>query len=410
MSLSPLDRIRAAAQEKQAALFAFTKKIVRTPSLPGQEKDVALIISQELDQLGYDKIWTDKAGNVIGKINGGDGPTIILNGHMDHVDPGPGEGWPYAPYSGQIVNGELWGRAAVDMKGPVACMMYAASLFKLMNLTPPGDVLVTVAVMEEVGGLGTQYLASRLGAQAAICGEPSRNTLRRGHRGRIGLKVTFHGRSAHASVPYLGVNPHYLAATFLTKLPTLEMAQDGTLGASSVAPTLYRTDQSSPNVIPGKVYLDLDWRNVPEEKPEVVVAKIQTLLDTCLDEMADEAKGEATVEISTTKYTTYTGLVKNFPSIFPSYLLAEEDPLVKAAQAALTEVQPQQPPVDIWRFATDGGHLMAAGIPTVGFGPGDERLAHTNQERISLAQMGEAVVAYTALTLALAEAEQQRKS
>ena len=60
--------------------------------------------------------------------------------------------------------------------------------------------------------------------------------------------------------------------------------------------------------------------------------------------------------------------------------------------------------VDVWRFATDGGHLMAAGIPTIGFGPGDDALPHTNQERISLAQMEEALVAYVPLILSLAEA------
>jgi acetylornithine deacetylase/succinyl-diaminopimelate desuccinylase-like protein len=69
----------------------------------------------------------------------------------------------------------------------------------------------------------------------------------------------------------------------------------------------------------------------------------------------------------------------------------------------LAEVLGRDEGIDIWRFATDGGHLMAAGIPTIGFGPGDERLAHTNQERMSLAQMEEAIVAYAALILTLAE-------
>ena len=398
----PLEKIRAAAQDSRAGLFAFAKKIVQIPSLPGHESEVAAAISKEMERLGYDKVWTDKAGNIIGQINGGQGPTILLNGHMDHVDPGPAEGWPYPPFSGQIVDNELWGRAAVDMKGPVASMIYAVSLFKKTGLTPPGKVLMTAPVMEEVGGLGTQYLASQLKAQAAICGEPSRNILRRGHRGRIGLRITFKGRSAHASVPHLGQNPHYAAAAFLTKLPALEMAVDEALGSSTVAPTLYATDQISPNVIPSKVYLDLDWRNLPSESPEEIVAKIEKLLSDCLMNR-DQFDCQAVVEIVSTEFTTYTGLKKTFPAIFPSYLLAKDNPFVKAAQSTLTQVLGEDRGVDIWRFATDGGHLMAAGIPTIGFGPGDETLAHTNQERISLAQMEEAVVAYTALTLSLAE-------
>lgn len=398
-----LENIRLAAQEQQAALIDFTQQLVRIPSPPGQENEIMATITHEMNNLGYDEVWTDQAGNIIGKIKGGAGPTVLLNGHMDHVDPGPSEGWPYPPFSGLIVDGELWGRASVDMKGPVACMIYAASLLKRLGLTPPGDILMTVAVMEEIGGLGTQYLASQLGANAAICGEPSRNILRRGHRGRVQLTTTFKGRSAHASVPQLAINPHYGAAVFLAHLPNLAMVEDATLGPSTVAPTLYSTDQSSPNVTPGEVHLTLDWRNIPGESPAEIVTKVQSLLDTSLasDELHDI---QATVKVTTHELVTYTGMAETFPAIFPSFLLPEDHPLLQVARTTLAEMSGRNEAIDIWRFATDGGHLMAAGIPTIGFGPGDERLAHTNQERINLTQMAEAVVAYAALTLTLAEA------
>jgi len=396
--LIPPEKIQAIAQDRQAATVAFAQQMVQIPSLPGQEQDIAAVISREMRNLDYDDVWTDGVGNIIGKIEGGDGPTVLLNGHMDHVDPGPAEGWPYPPFSGKIVAGELWGRGSVDMKGPVACMIYAASLFKSLNLTPPGDILMTVPVMEEVGGLGTQYLTTQLEAGVAICGEPSHNTLRRGHRGRVELEVTFKGRSAHASIPQLGLNPHFYAAEFLRRLPELAMVEQDGVGISTVTPTLYRTDQISPNVIPGEVKLTLDWRNVPAESPEAIVDKVKNLLDSL------SGDNQANVEISTTRLTTYTGIEENFPAVFPSFLLAEDDPIVQAAHTTLVDVLGRDDGVDIWRFATDGGHLMTAGIPTIGFGPGDETLAHTNQERISLAQMEEAVVAYAALILALGEA------
>lgn len=397
-----LAKIQTLARERRAELVNFTQQLVRIPSLPGQEDNAAAAVKAQMEHLGYDDIRIDEAGNVIGKINGGPGPAILLNGHMDHVDPGPAQGWPYPPFSGQIVDGELWGRASVDMKGPLACMLYAAGLLKPLNLTPPGNVYVTAVVMEEIGGLGTEHLAGRLQARAAICGEPSRNTLRRGHRGRVELEAVFPGRSAHASVPHLAQNPHYAAAAFLSKLPGLDMAVDDTLGASSVAPTLYTTDQTSPNVTPGEVRLTLDWRNVPGESPEEIVAKIQAALET----VPVAAGYPPTVEVTTRRFTTYTGLQKLFPSVFPPFILPEDDPLVQTARATLAGVLGRDPGIDTWRFATDGGHLVAAGIPTIGFGPGDERLAHTNQERISLAQMEEAVVAYTALILALGQAGQ----
>ena len=404
----PLSDIRVAASQRQAAMIDFTQQMVRIPSLPGHERDVALAIQREMERLAYDDVWVDEAGNVIGRIKGGDGPTVLLNGHMDHVDPGPAEGWPQPPFSGVIIDGELWGRASVDMKGPVACMIYAASLFKSLKVTPPGDIYMTVAVMEEIGGLGTEHLTSQLRADAAICGEPSRNILRRGHRGRIELNVIFKGRSAHASVPHLAVNPHYEVAAFLSRLPEFKMASDVTLGSSSVAPTLYATDQLSPNVTPGEVKLTLDWRNVPSESPEEIVAKLQALLDESLarEQLGDASR--ATVQVTAEEFTTYTGMTKTFPSVFPAFILSEADPFVKAARTTLTNVLGRDEGVDTWKFATDGGHLMEAGIPTIGFGPGDERLAHTNQERISLAQMEESTVAYVALILTLAEVAQQQ--
>ncbi|RME78080.1 MAG: M20/M25/M40 family metallo-hydrolase [Chloroflexi bacterium] len=388
------EAVRQVVREQKKALVDFTRRLVQTPSPPGQEQDVARLVAGEMQRLGYDEVWTDEAGNVIGKINGRGGSTILLNGHMDHVDPGPEENWPHPPFSGRIVNDCLWGRAAVDMKGPLACMIYAAAVFKYIGLTPPGDIYMTAAVMEETGGLGSQHLAQTLSASAAICGEPSRNILRRGHRGRVELEAIFKGRSAHASVPHLGQNPHYAAAAFLLNLPRLDMPEDPALGRSSVAPTLYRIDQSSPNVIPGEVRLTLDWRNLPVEPPDSIVARLADLLPT---------EAQAEVRVVTTEFTTYTGMSRLFPSIFPAFLLPEDSPYLQAAHRALVDALGRDDGIDVWRFATDGGHLMQAGIPTVGFGPGDERLAHTSQECISLPQMEESVVGYVALLQALAE-------
>ncbi len=401
--IKPIEKIRATTRQQQTALVDFVQRIVQIPSLPGQEEEVASAVRQELERLQYDDVWVDAAGNVIGRIRGGQGPTVLLNGHLDHVDPGPTAGWPHPPFSGAIVAGELWGRASVDMKGPLAGMVYGAGLLKMLNLTPPGDVYVTAVVMEEIGGFGTEYLTGNLKADVAICGEPSRNSLRRGHRGRVELDLTCQGRSAHASVPQLGLNPHYGVAAFLARLPEVELAEDETLGRSSVAPTLYRTDQSSPNVIPGEVQLTLDWRNVPGESPAEIVAKLQALLTRSLADSELARHSRASVDIHTELLTTYTGLTKQFSSIFPAFILAEDNPFIVAARASLTELLGQDPGVDVWRFATDGGHLMQAGIPTVGFGPGDDRLAHTNQERLSLAQLEEAAAAYAVLIFALAE-------
>jgi succinyl-diaminopimelate desuccinylase len=380
------------AQSHRDDLIHFARRLVQTPSLPGHEGELASLIQVEMEHLGFDQVSTDEVGNVIGWVYGGDGPILMLNGHMDHVHPGDPARWAHPPYSGDIVEGALWGRASMDMKGPLAAMIYAAGLVKQYKLPLPGSVIVACVIMEEIGGLGTRALIKHLQPTFAVVGEASNGKLMRGHRGRIELTAQVSGRSVHASVPERGINPHYALARFLLSLETLPMSQDPILGASSVAPTLYRTDQASPNVTPGEAVLTLDWRNVPGEKPDQIVNQVASLLAEAIPPGA-----QSQVEIVHYQFETYTGHVENFPAIFPSFAISENHPLLRAAQDILSDLLGRSIPIDIWQFATDGGHLMAAGVPTIGFGPGDPGLAHTNQERIPVNRLVEGLAAYMAL-------------
>ena len=74
--------------------------------------------------------------------------------------------------------------------------------------------------------------------------------------------------------------------------------------------------------------------------------------------------------------------------------------MLRSAHAALEQAFGHPVPVGRWTFATDGGHLFAAGIPCIGFGPGDERLAHTNREHVALADLTTAAVGNAALAVA----------
>ena len=122
--MTKLETFRDAMNAQSSALVDFTSKIVATPSLSGEEGTVAALIVAEMKRLKYDEVWTDDVGNIIGRIKGSDGPSITLNGHMDVVDPGPVDGWPHDPYRGKVVDGELWGRGSVDMKGPVSTLCH----------------------------------------------------------------------------------------------------------------------------------------------------------------------------------------------------------------------------------------------------------------------------------------------
>lgn len=376
-------------------LIVFAQRLVQTPSMPGEEGDVASLTRAEMESLGYDRAWLDEAGNAIGYISGGDGPSLMLNGHMDHVDAGDWHDWPYPPFGGEIHGGELWGRGAADMKGALAAMVYAGGLAKKLGLPLPGDLYVTGVVQEEVGGLGARHLAQTLPVDRAVIGESSANHLRRGHRGRVELGAHFAGRSVHASMPSLGINPHFSLARFVAGLRELDMAADRDYGVSTVVPTRVLSEPASANITPASLHLVLDWRNIPGEDPEAIVAKLEALLAHSL-----ESGCRGHIQVATKELVSYTGLEMSYLDTFPSFTTAADHPWLAQVQDILAGALGRNVEVGTWRFATDGGHFAAAGATVLGFGPGDDALVHTVQERVPVDQLVQSLVGYSALIYA----------
>ncbi|MGQ9598822.1 MAG: M20/M25/M40 family metallo-hydrolase [Anaerolineae bacterium] len=381
-------------ESHQKELIAFTRRLIQTPSMPGREGAVAALIRAEMEHMGYDEVWIDEVGNVIGRIAGGDGPSLMFNGHMDHVDAGDPARWPCPPFSGEVRDGELWGRASVDMKGALAAMVYAGGLIKQRGVSPPGSLYVTGVVQEEVGGLGARHLARSLSVQRVVVGEASHNHLRRGHRGRIELIAHWEGRSVHASMPDLGVNPHFSLARFINGLRDLPMTTHPEYGTSTAVPTCIHSEPVSANVTPSAIHLVLDWRNVPGEGPEEITVKLTGLLDSCL-----EPGCRGRIEIASKELISYTGVQAIYPDVFPSFTTAADHPWLRQAQELLTFALNRPVQIGTWRFATDGGHFAEAGMTVIGFGPGDDRLVHTVEERLPVDQLIEGTVGYMALGL-----------
>jgi succinyl-diaminopimelate desuccinylase len=381
-------------RDHRAELLAFAQKLLRTPSRSGEEGNVAALIRDEMGRLGYGEAWIDEAGNAVGRLTGGPATPLMFNGHMDHVDAGDPQHWPHPPFGGEVHGGELWGRGAADMKGAVAAMVYAVGLVKELGRTLPGDLYVSAVVQEEVGGLGARHLADVLPPMRVVIGEASGNQLRRGHRGRVEMQARFEGRSVHASMPDLGVNPHFSAARFVQGLRELPMRSAPDYGASSVAPTLVRSEPQGTNITPATIRVALDWRNVPGEELAGVLEKLEGLLARSL-----EPGCNAVIEVGSRELTTYTGYRMRYDDSFASFTTPPDHPWLLAAHEALAAALEREVEVGVWRFATDGGHLAAAGSTVLGLGPGDDTLVHTVEERLPVDQLLEATVAYMALAL-----------
>ena len=139
-----IERARELAAEMRPAMIDFAQSGIRCPSLPGEERAFAQLVLKELQMLGYEATCADDWGNVMGMVRGdAEGPTIMYNAHLDHVDIGdPSEWGGYDPYGGQIDVAEvenqtgdgmdmaevIHGRAASDTKGGMACQIYSGAI------------------------------------------------------------------------------------------------------------------------------------------------------------------------------------------------------------------------------------------------------------------------------------------
>jgi succinyl-diaminopimelate desuccinylase len=351
-----------------------------------------------MQRLGYDDVWIDRAGNVIGAMRGNaGGRSVQFNSHIDHVSPGDLTLWPRDPYDPAIVGDILYGRGASDVKGAMAPQVFLVPVLRDLGLVPAGDVFAVGVVLEEVGGFGCSVLCQEMPTDFAVLSEASNNQIRRGHRGRVLMKVSFSGVSSHASAPERARNPHFAMSRFLLMVEELTQPAHPTFGGPSVAPTISKNDQISANVTPGTLSVYLDYRDIPGETAETVVGRFTDLVHRSAA-ACDGITGS--IEVVQRNVRTYTGIDATMPPT-RAFEVAADHPLVTTAASTLESTLDRPVEVGTWTFSTDGGHLAHHGITTIGFAPGEERFAHTVDDQVSLSKMAEALVGNVALALSL---------
>ncbi|UCG24386.1 MAG: M20/M25/M40 family metallo-hydrolase [Chloroflexota bacterium] len=368
----------------------FAQRLIQTPSMPGKEERLAALVAEELRRLNFDQVWLDDAGYVSGRIIGRDRElgAVVLNSHLDHVDPGDVSLWPYPPHSAEVVQGRLHGRGACDIKGPLAVQVYSMATLVRANQRPLRDLVFCGVVEEEVGGAGAVYWAEHLDydVDLIVLGEPSSNHLSLGHRGIRQMWVKFAGRSVHASVPERGINPNLILAEFLLRLERMKAELPGheLLGQTTVAPTLIEVDTTSMNVTPAWARVLLDFRTAAMSVNEIL-AFVAKVADGFTYEVSDAWTKAAD-----------SPPVPSDEKIFGYYTSPKNDK-GKFVRDALERGMGWRPKLSRYQFATDGRHFTSTGATIVGFSPGEEELAHTVDESISLEMMADSLRGYVEL-------------
>ncbi len=366
--------------------ISFAQDLIRIPSPPGGEGEVAVRVKAEMEALGYAHVRVDEVGNVIGSVEGeGLAPAILVNAHLDVVAEGDPEEWEYPPFSGEIAGGCLHGRGSMDIKGQLALMTHAAAS---LRGRASGQVIMAHTVLEERGGWGMEHLLQEgsVSPGAVLIGEATHGDVTIGHRGRAELEVVVRGVSGHASAPERARNPIDLLPPLLAAVGSLaeRQAADPVLGRASLAPTGLEVRPESRNVIPDELVLVLDWRILPNDTEETLTERLRDEIAVAVGPLPDGLRIE--VRAAREHQRTYTGLASHRSIITPGFLMDTGHPVVQAAARAAGKKTGAGPATARpWRFATDGGWSCGVfGIPTVGFAPGEEGFAHTNRERLDL--------------------------
>jgi len=382
-------------------MTVFLQDMVRTPSFSTQEGKVAARLAKEMRHVGISDVRVDRIGNVIGRIGAGGGKKLLFNGHMDTVGISDPKAWRRDPFGGEIEGGVLYGRGTADMKGALAAMVYAAKMLLDAGVPLSGDLYVVGVVQEEpCEGLAMRTLVEQEGLKPTwvVLGEPTDLQISRGHRGRIEMQVTVRGKACHSSAPHRGENAIYGAARIIFGLELLadQLAEDRLLGRGSLAITQIESTAGSRNAVPDCCSFYIDRRLTLGETEAKALAEVQGVI------LREDLRAE--VKITEYQATSYTGHESSQREYYPAWAMEEDHPLVQTAVRTVRKTLGYLPQIREWAFSTDGVYTMGtAGIPTVGFGPGEERYAHTAEEQIRLKDVAAAARVYAQLAANLLE-------
>jgi putative selenium metabolism hydrolase len=394
--MSP-ERLTAKARSYEADIVRFLREMIAIPGESSREGPVIELIRQEMERVGFDETRVDPMGNLLGRIGSGK-RVIMMDAHTDTVGAGDPREWSWDPYQGKVEDGYVYGRGACDQRAGMASMVYAGKLIQELGLLADYTLYVVGSVQEEdCDGLAWVYILKEDGIRAdcVVLTEPTNLRVYRGHRGRMEIEVHFRGRSCHASAPERGDNPVYKMARLVAEIEQLNthLRDDALLGKGSIAVTEIRSISPSLCAVPAACSVHLDRRLTVGETRESAVAEVKSLAG---------AQG-AEVEVPRYQQPSYTGLSYGMDKYYPTWVLEETHPLVQSAVSAYRALHGESPVIGAWTFSTNGvGSMGIMGVPTIGFGPGEEEVAHSVNERVPIRHLVEAAAFYAAFPLAYA--------
>lgn len=357
--------------------------LIRIRSYSGEEEEIVRYIEGKMQDFNFDEVYIDGLGSIVGRI--GQGPLKILwDAHIDTVKVTEGESWHFPPFQGVIKNGIIYGRGAVDEKPAMAGFLSAGRIIaeNYVHTELPFSLYVVGSVLEEdCDGYPLYHLIKNEGIKpdVVLLGEPTNLRVYRGQRGRMEIQISTHGKAAHGAHNQQGINAIYKMMPFVKALEELDksLVPVEPLGKGSITVSDIMSRGPSLCSVPDFCRIHLDRRLTVGEDKNAVLQQLKKLLD--------QHKLTADVKIPEYRGSSWKGTKFKQDAYFPTWILGEDHFLVRAAQDTAERVLVKSQTSGFWNFSTNGvataGRL---GIPTIGFAPGREELAHTAREELYL--------------------------
>lgn len=380
----------ALTPDESGEIAELLRDLLKTSSVnpPGDEAAVVEILAERAKTWGLTPRIVEvepRRPNLIVELAGsGERPALMLSGHSDTVPPGEVP-WEHDPFSGALVEGELWGRGATDMKAGLASMLVAMAVTSRRGWQAKGDIRLAITIGEEVDCVGAKHLRDTGGLDGVgwiVIGEPTNLDVVAAHRGALWLQVIGQGKTAHGSAPHLGINAIDHVVTLLGWLsqrwPAIpytphEMLAPPTMNLGTIRGGI------KTNVVPDRCEATVDLRTVPGQDHDAIFQEVR--------DMAAE------LESTTPGLRLEVRLANNVPPIETPV----GHPLIQHAAGAVEAVTGHAPHVRGATYYTDGGMWVGRDIPMVIFGPGDDKLAHQPNERVPVEHLALATRGYLAL-------------
>jgi succinyl-diaminopimelate desuccinylase len=360
-------------------IVELTRDLIRFESVnpPGNEREAAEYLGNRLHHMGLEvelQQLEPSRSNVIARLSGAGNGHLVLTGHLDVVPPG-GQPWSHDPFAADMVDGRIYGRGSADMKGGVASMVGALDALCRGGFKPKADVILAATAGEEAGMVGATAMVERdslTGSRYLVVGEPSGLDVFIGEKGVLWVEVRALGRTAHGSMPWLGVN----AVSFLSRLisrledEAFPFVESPLLGKPTMSVNIFEGGKKT-NVVPDLARAVLDMRTVPGQDHAAIVERINTIAEEMARQYHSDLRVEVAIENEQKPLETDRG-----------------DSLVDAAVASVESVRGTSPKVGGVTYGTDAAQLGPGfGIPMVICGPGDPGMAHQPDENVEVEQL-----------------------